>query len=625
VLLGAAPALAATHYAAANGTPSNWPCGTSTSPCDLPTAIQGNGVEKPASGDEVIVERGLYFYSGTEIEAPVAENIQGATGIVRIDASGIAANHAFLTLGGFGAQSKLQHVQIYGSSDQAFTVRSKGNTVFDDDLFSASGTSGTAVEPRDGDTVLNTVAVATGSTVSVGVRVELDPGQGATLRNVTAYASNASGRAITGEVVGCGTPAATMSLRNVIADAPASTGVGLEGFDLTGGSCGGIRWDVDYSDYDPGKLLFGGGAKLTAGTHNISAPPLFNSPAADDFTEQPNSPTVDQGTDDPADGAFDPDGRPRFLGAAPDMGAYELPAPNVVTGNVSDVSSTRATLLGTVDSEGSDLATTYYFQYGPNTAYGSTAPLGDGTIAAALNPIPDPQAVSAPLTGLQPNTTYDYRLVALNADGETAGPNQTFFTSPAPPTATLTIVHAGNGSGSVEVPQAPASCAKTCPITVTTGTQYTLTAAAAKGSRFTGWSGGGCPGAGTCTLTPGGDATVIATFEHIPPSLTNVTLSVHKRKLSFTVNAGAGGFALSGLRIAAPKGLRFVAVKATPRHAGIRLAHGVVTITVPKGTRSVRAAIAVRVKKWRRRERLSVAATDAAGVTTYLYSAPIAR
>src|SRR2546423_15391355 len=47
-------------------------------------------------------------------------------------------------------------------------------------------------------------------------------------------------------------------------------------------------------------------------------------------------------------------------------------APVVSTGGVPAVTATSATLTGTVNPEGE--ATTYYFQYGTSTAYGSTTP-----------------------------------------------------------------------------------------------------------------------------------------------------------------------------------------------------------------------------------------------------------
>src|SRR5438128_7492579 len=107
-------------------------------------------------------------------------------------------------------------------------------------------------------------------------------------------------------------------------------------------------------------------------------------------------------------------------------------APVVSTGGVTAVTATSATLTGTVNPEGE--ATTYYFQYGTGTAYGSTTPspaanAGSGTMHVN---------VSAAAGSLTPNITYHYRLVATNASGTSTGADHTFKTNDAPPVATTT-------------------------------------------------------------------------------------------------------------------------------------------------------------------------------------------
>ena len=79
---------------------------------------------------------------------------------------------------------------------------------------------------------------------------------------------------------------------------------------------------------------------------------------------------------------------------------------------------------------------------------------------------------------------------------------------------TLTVALAGNGS----VTGPGISCPGTCSALFATGTLVTLTANAAAGFSFTGWSGGGCSGAGTCTVTMGADQGVTATFTATPVS-----------------------------------------------------------------------------------------------------------
>ncbi len=95
-------------------------------------------------------------------------------------------------------------------------------------------------------------------------------------------------------------------------------------------------------------------------------------------------------------------------------------APTAITGPVSEVRSTSATATGTVNPNG--LTTSWYFEYGPTTAYGRrTATLSAGT---GTENVP----VSAALTGLTQGTTYHYRIVATNADGTSRGADGVFTT-----------------------------------------------------------------------------------------------------------------------------------------------------------------------------------------------------
>jgi Divergent InlB B-repeat domain len=76
---------------------------------------------------------------------------------------------------------------------------------------------------------------------------------------------------------------------------------------------------------------------------------------------------------------------------------------------------------------------------------------------------------------------------------------------------TLTVTKAGAGSGSVSSSPAGIDCGATCSASFAQGTVVTLTATAAAGSTFTGWSGD-CTGTGTCIVTMDQDRAVTATF-----------------------------------------------------------------------------------------------------------------
>lgn len=85
------------------------------------------------------------------------------------------------------------------------------------------------------------------------------------------------------------------------------------------------------------------------------------------------------------------------------------------------------------------------------------------------------------------------------------------------PTPTLTVNKTGTGSGVVTSNPAGINCGSDCSEAYTSGTQVTLTATAAGGSTFTGWSGGGCSGAGTCIVNVTANLTVTANFNAAPP------------------------------------------------------------------------------------------------------------
>lgn len=124
---------------------------------------------------------------------------------------------------------------------------------------------------------------------------------------------------------------------------------------------------------------------------------------------------------------------------APGGGTTTEQAPAVTTGSASGVSSSAATLNGTVNPNGQ--ATTGHFEYGTTTAYGSTTPnfnAGSGTTAVDK---------SAVLTGLQPSTTYHYRVDATNATGSATGADQTFTTSATGGTGTSVAFDAASKAG----------------------------------------------------------------------------------------------------------------------------------------------------------------------------------
>ena len=98
--------------------------------------------------------------------------------------------------------------------------------------------------------------------------------------------------------------------------------------------------------------------------------------------------------------------------------------------------------------------------------------------------------------------------------------------NPAPPgTFTLTVTKAGTGSGTVTSSDTLINCGVDCTEAYNSGTVMTLTATPAAGSTFSGWSGGGCTGTGTCVVTMSAATTVTATFNTAPPGTFTLTVT----------------------------------------------------------------------------------------------------
>jgi hypothetical protein len=116
------------------------------------------------------------------------------------------------------------------------------------------------------------------------------------------------------------------------------------------------------------------------------------------------------------------------------------------------------------------------------------------------------------------------------------------------PMFTLSVGINGTGSGSVRVDPGGTQCSANCSKSFATGTAVTLTASASAGSSFTGWSGGGCSGTGTCNLTLTSDQTVTATFDLTPDFSVSVSdfapnpISPGKSSTATISAEGANGF-----------------------------------------------------------------------------------
>jgi len=219
-------------------------------------------------------------------------------------------------------------------------------------------------------------------------------------------------------------------------------------------------------------------------------------------------------------------------------------APSVDTSGAAPTGATTATVTGDVNPAGR--ATTYAAAY---DLASSTWCTSDGTFGTPANTTTaqslgstdgTSHPVSVDVTGLTAGASYCGAIVATNVDGNAVGGQAEWTQLASTPQHTLTVGRAGTGSGSVGSSPAGISCGATCSHAFDQGTHVTLTATAAAGSVFAGWSGGGCAGTGTCQVTMSADEAVTATFDVAPPVMRTLTVS-HAGNGTGTVTSSPAG------------------------------------------------------------------------------------
>jgi hypothetical protein len=228
----------------------------------------------------------------------------------------------------------------------------------------------------------------------------------------------------------------------------------------------------DHDSYPTATVSQAAGTTLSV-TQSLNDPdPLFTSTS--DFTLQPLSPLIDY---DPL--ALDPLNEPgvdlagniRIIGGKRDIGAYELPAlPTAATQAATAITQTSATLAGTANTGGAAAGGSAVLLYGTTAAYGASMP------AHALPRSIADQAVSDPISGLAPGTTYHYALRVTNARGSSTSADRTFVTA----TTTTTTTPAPGKSTPAVVTKLSLS-----PTTLRPLARGAMIAVAARGARLT--------------------------------------------------------------------------------------------------------------------------------------------
>jgi len=113
------------------------------------------------------------------------------------------------------------------------------------------------------------------------------------------------------------------------------------------------------------------------------------------------------------------------------------------TNAATNVTSNSATLNGMVNPNSLTLTVNAYFQYGKTTGYGDVTPVI--SVPSGMNSV----AVKANITGLEANTTYNFRICAVYSNGtgtECVG-NLTFITAAVSPSAPTVTANAETNVG----------------------------------------------------------------------------------------------------------------------------------------------------------------------------------
>jgi NHL repeat len=155
------------------------------------------------------------------------------------------------------------------------------------------------------------------------------------------------------------------------------------------------------------------------------------------------------------------------VGGGTGVGADQLLGPPRVDGeSASPVAKTTATLQAQVNPDGVD--TTYHFEYGTSTSYGTSVPVPDGHLGSGQVD----QSASVAIRDLQAGATYHFRVVATNSRGSLSGTDQTFTTIPPARIDGESVSDVGTASAVLKAKVDPLGTPTTVHFEYGTGTTY---------------------------------------------------------------------------------------------------------------------------------------------------------
>ncbi len=180
--------------------------------------------------------------------------------------------------------------------------------------------------------------------------------------------------------------------------------------------------------------IAGGTSVVITGTNFTNATAVkFGSTAATSFTVNSDTQitaTSPAGTSGTIHITVTTAGGTSATGSA-DQFTYEG-TPTAITNAATSITSSGATLNGTINAKGA--STTVTFEYGTTTNYGTTVTADPSIVTGS-----SATSVSYSLSGLTAGTTYHYKVVGVNASGTTNGDDMTFTTLKLPSVTTQAV------------------------------------------------------------------------------------------------------------------------------------------------------------------------------------------